>query len=300
MNKFFNFYQKGKFKLKQKISKILVKLDFLPESLLVMNSHKKEISFSSLFINHNGNHADKWRGYLDIYDEILLNFKNHKINFLELGVNNGGSLEIFSAYFDKAEVIVGVDINENCSFINFNDERIKVIIGDSSEESIKERIKLFANKYNVIIDDASHMSDHIIKNFFNLVELVENGGIYIIEDLCCSYWNDYGGGLSKENSAITFFSDLINIVNYQHWEVDLKIKDFLKKYGVENISDSLINKLKSIVKISFYNSICVLNFADSNISSNIGKRICRGLPKINKNVGSDGDDIKSLINFQKE
>ena len=34
---------------------------------------------------------------------------------------------------------------------------------------------------------------------------MNDGGTYIIEDLCCSYWAEFGGGVKSNNSAMYFF-----------------------------------------------------------------------------------------------
>ena len=251
-------------------------------------------SFSEVFNLHKGHYADKWEGYLFVYDEIFLNWKTRAFTLLEIGVDNGGSLEVFLKFFTNIEVIVGIDINENCSNIEFEDNRIKVLVGDSTKESSKEQIKKISNQFDIVIDDGSHFSPDIIKNFINLIELVSYGGIYIIEDLCCSYWKSYGGGLSNKLSANNFFKKLIDIINYQHWDEKVSIKDLLSEYDLINIDDKTIEKLNFIKGISFYNSICIIKFHDFSYQKGIGKRLCRGVPSINHNVGKNGDDILDI------
>jgi hypothetical protein len=42
-------------------------------------------------------------------------------------------------------------------------------------------------------------------------------GIYIVEDLCCSYWQDFEGGLNDEASSMAFFKSLVDVINHEHW-----------------------------------------------------------------------------------
>ena len=251
-------------------------------------------TFSEVFNYHKGHYADKWEGYLFIYDEIFLQWKSRAISLLEIGVDNGGSLEVFLKFFTNIKTIVGIDINEKCRNIEFKDNRIKVLIGDSTKKYSKDNIKDISTQFDIVIDDGSHFSSDIIKNFINLVELVSHGGIYIIEDLCCSYWKSYGGGLSNKMSANNFFKKLIDIINYQHWDEKISIKDLLKEYDLINICDKTLDKLNFIQGISFYNSICVIKFHDFSYQKGIGKRLCRGVPSINPNVGKNGDDILDI------
>ena len=43
------------------------------------------MSFSEKFYSHKGNVADKWEGYMNIYDEILKPIKNQCKSILEIG-----------------------------------------------------------------------------------------------------------------------------------------------------------------------------------------------------------------------
>ena len=43
--------------------------------------------------------SDKWDRYFDVYDRHFQKFKGENITFIEVGVQNGGSLEMWSRYF---------------------------------------------------------------------------------------------------------------------------------------------------------------------------------------------------------
>ena len=116
-------------------------------------------TFSDAFCAHKGNIADKWEGYLAVYDEILERKRSRCIDFLEVGVNNGGSLEVFAEYFYKARSITGVDVNPLCSKIPFDDSRVSVIIGNSNDEQTRHVLEKRAESYDLILDDGSHQSE---------------------------------------------------------------------------------------------------------------------------------------------
>ena len=46
---------------------------------------------------------------------------------------------------------------------------------------------------DVIVDDGSHVSAHVILSFETLYPSLKPGGIYIVEDIGTSYWPHYGG-----------------------------------------------------------------------------------------------------------
>ena len=53
------------------------------------------------------NFSTKYNKYFKIYDEIFSSYKDKKITFVEIGVHNGGSLEIWKKYFNKESRIIG-------------------------------------------------------------------------------------------------------------------------------------------------------------------------------------------------
>ena len=83
-----------------------------------------------LYEQHEGKVSDKWSIYLTEYDRFFGSYRDDAIRLLEIGIQNGGSLEIYSKYFKNANLFLGCDINPDCAKLRFDDERIKVIIGD--------------------------------------------------------------------------------------------------------------------------------------------------------------------------
>ena len=70
-------------------------------------------SLVTLF-NKSKNLSSKWVKYFDVYEENFLKFKGKNITFVEIGVSNGGSLEIWKKYFGPNSKIIGIDINPEC------------------------------------------------------------------------------------------------------------------------------------------------------------------------------------------
>ena len=52
-------------------------------------------SLEILYAEHLGKSSDKWELYLLEYDRLFSAYRNKPINILEIGVQNGGSLEIY-------------------------------------------------------------------------------------------------------------------------------------------------------------------------------------------------------------
>lgn len=122
--------------------------------------------------------------YLDKYEFFLNRWKDDNINILELGVYHGSSMKMWSTYFANASVY-GVDISEEC--IQYAGENREVIIQDLGDE---DGIRSLGNLHpTIIIDDASHLWSHQIKALCHLFPALQDGGVYIVEDLGTSFFS---------------------------------------------------------------------------------------------------------------
>jgi len=154
--------------------------------------------------------------FLKIYDDYFKNFKNKKINILEIGVNEGKSLMIWKDYFPKANII-GIDLKS----YNFNINRIFTFQGDQTDINFLLGVSRKFKKFDIIIDDGSHVCSHIIKTFATLFDFLREDGLYICEDLQTSYWPRYGGSrinLNKKNTSLSFFKTLVDSGNYESYD----------------------------------------------------------------------------------
>ena len=80
-----------------------------------------ENSVYSYYKSHDEFVSMKWEHFIAIYDEIFILYRNQKdFRLLEIGVQNGGSLQIWSSYFGPGSDIVGVDVDEKvCTDLSF-------------------------------------------------------------------------------------------------------------------------------------------------------------------------------------
>jgi len=57
---------------------------------------------------------DKWAHYFPIYEQWFSPYRGKDIVFVEVGVQNGGSAQMWKHYFGKQAHIIGIDIDERC------------------------------------------------------------------------------------------------------------------------------------------------------------------------------------------
>ena len=235
----------------------------------LLNSNGKA-SLTELYEKHNGKISDKWSSYLKIYDEALSSYAESAISLLEIGVQNGGSLEIWHKYFPNAERLIGCDVNPQCGDLSYDQKNISIIVGDAGTPEVCKKIRNLCPRFDIIIDDGSHVSTDCIKNLRNYYKYVKPGGVYILEDLHCSYWAEFGGGLFDSKSIINRLKEFIDYPNYEFWgHVPDNLVEKERRVGSGN------SEYRDIESISFYNSIVVIKKALTPISL-VGKRVITG------------------------
>lgn len=229
---------------------------------------------SSLYAAHKGYVSDKWASYLPVYDRWFAAYQNQPVNLLEVGVQNGGSLQIWGKYFAQAKRIVGCDINPDCAKLSYDDAHISLVLGDVKTASVREQILAKSNVYDIIIDDGSHKNADIIKTFQYFYPRLAPGGIYVVEDLHCSYWAKWHGGLWRADSAMEFFKNLTDVVNLESWGVKLLPKQFVSRFKTKSHARFKPADYADIESVTFYNSMCLI--VKGHDPNTIGGRVVAG------------------------
>ncbi len=215
-------------------------------------------SLLELYENHTGKVSDKWSLYLREYDRIFSPYRFKEVSLLEIGIQNGGSLEIWNKYFSNAKKIIGCDINPDCSKLTYEDSRISVIVGDATIDETKKQISKLSDSFDLIIEDGSHTSRDIVKAFAQYFPLLNDGGLFIAEDLHCSYWKEFDGGLFYPYSSINFFKLLADVINHEHWGVNRNRHGFVEGFKRQFDIDISEDHLAEIHSVEFLNSICIV------------------------------------------
>ena len=143
-------------------------------------------------------------GYIDAYARWFAGRRHEPLNLLEIGVggydvpeDGGNSLRMWRDYFPRA-VIHAIDIADKRQHA---EGRVKIFQGSQADPAFLVDVARRIGKLDIVIDDGSHVSDHVIASFTTLFPLLAEGGIYVIEDLHTSYWPQYGGDPSPEAQA---------------------------------------------------------------------------------------------------
>lgn len=197
--------------------------DYPPENmngLYRAEINADELSSSEMgreFRDHQGNETVKWSQYFIAYDRFMSRFRDgitmpdgsiRGVRFLEIGVREGGSLQVFKKYLGPSAHVFGIDNNERCRGLNVDGAEIR--IGDQSSPAFLRSVVAELGGLDIVIDDGSHLAEHQFASFTTLWPLLENGGVYIVEDLHTSYWKHFGGGYKHQESFVEFTKDAID------------------------------------------------------------------------------------------
>ena len=223
----------------------------------------------------HGKISDKWASYLPYYDGRFGDLRDSPIALLEIGVQNGGSLETWAAYFANATKIIGCDIEPKCGLLEFEDPRIKVVVGDANEAVTLNTIRELAGSFDIIIDDGSHRSHDIINCFLGYFCLLKPGGLYIVEDTHALYWHAFGGGIRNKIGAYRFFKDLVDVLGYEFWQSEVSLASHFATFFPDGLLPEVIAD-GWVDSIEFRNSIVAMTKATVPGHKKLGERLTCG------------------------
>lgn len=155
------------------------------------------------YFSHNeGRLVIKSHNYFDIYHNHFSRFRDQPVTIVEIGVYHGGSLQMWKSYFGPRARIFGVDISPRCK--ELEEDQIRILIGDQTDRGFLRALGKEIGHIDIVIDDGGHKMNQQIITFEELFPLVSETGIYLVEDLCTSYWDTYGGGYKRDGSLRNF------------------------------------------------------------------------------------------------
>ena len=191
------------------------------------------------FRANTGRYMDKWMHYFDIYERHFSRFRDQEISILEIGVSQGGSLQMWKDYFGEKTKIYGIDIDPRCK--ELEEESIEIFIGSQSDRKFLRDVKKKIPKVDILIDDGGHTMKQQKVSYEELFDHVKSDGIYLAEDLHTSYWRRWGGGYKRKSSFIEYTKDFIDQLNAFHTKQKrFKVSTFTKEVDSIHYYDSVI------------------------------------------------------------
>ena len=206
--------------------------------------------------------TDKWNShwYTQHYQRHFAPYRRRSINLLEIGVGGydnpkrgGNSLFMWKSFFTKAKIF-SLDIYDKQAL---EQKRIKIFQGSQVDVDFLHGVVKSTGGFDIIIDDGSHLNEHVIKSFEILFPQLNDGGWYVVEDMQTAYWPDYGGDsedLDAPRTSVNYFRQLVHCVNYQ----ELIRNDYLPTYFDQHITE-----------IHFYHNMVFIKKGENSEGSNL-------------------------------
>lgn len=200
--------------------------------------------------------ADKYDPYFDVYETWFAKFRGRSPRVLEIGVQHGGSANMWLDYFGAGTKVMGVDLDTNC--LQHATDDITVVIGDQGDSKFWQQfLTKHPERYDIVIDDGGHRMQEMIQTFMAVSQLIDAGGIYIIEDTHTAYWSDASlypaphddFGLYNPNNVLEFTKDAVDVLNLDH---------IVPHRGViQQIDASTTQLYRNVIGLHYYNSMIV-------------------------------------------
>jgi len=164
-----------------------------------------------IYAGNEGVKVHKWHHYLPLYDRYFSRYRGTPVKFLEIGVNNGGSMQMWRRYFGPDAVICGIDINPECA--QYDGQSGMVRIGSQDDPEFLAKVVQEMGGVDLVLDDGSHRMAHIDTSLKALFPLLSQHGTYMIEDLHTAYYPRFGGGLDEPTN---FFNTVRGMIDDMH------------------------------------------------------------------------------------
>lgn len=180
-------------------------------------------TLDTIFNKHNTDKNTYFHNYTRQYDRLLASYRDEPIKYLEIGVFNGGSIRAFREAFKKSTCIVGLDIDDTCKLHEDTNNNIFIEIGNATDPDFIERITKKHGTFDIILDDGSHVNRDVIKTFELLFPLLNNDGLYIVEDVICYKSPDHID--SNYENHLQYFFKYVQYLNQWRFDSTQGVKD---------------------------------------------------------------------------
>jgi hypothetical protein len=191
----------------------------------------------SEFITHHGRPMQKWAEYFPAYEAHFERFVDRPMVMWEIGVADGGSMQLWRRYFGPRAQIVGLDVVDHREL---EEDQVAIRVGDQSDPAVLDGLLDEFGPPDIVLDDGSHYMHHVKATFEHVYPRMSPSGVYIVEDMHTAYWLEAGGGLGKPDSFIEISKDLIDSLNADHTRGDLEPNDFTRSTTSIHFYDSMV------------------------------------------------------------
>jgi hypothetical protein len=195
----------------------------------------------------------KWHHYFEVYERHFGRFRQTNPTMLEIGVQGGGSLEMWRSYFGHGAHIYGIDTSMDAK--RNEDLATKIFIGDQADRRFLQEVRREVGVLDIVVDDGGHTANQQITTFEELYPSMSETGVYLVEDTHTALWggryNDRPDGQTILTFAAARCAQLMDWSGRPENFRQLMTNDNLK------LTDQASEFCRTTKSISFYDSIVV-------------------------------------------
>lgn len=160
------------------------------------------------FFANTGRAIHKWHHYFEIYHRHFAPFRGKSPVIMEIGVQNGGSLQMWHNYFGTGTRIIGIDIDPRCR--QFEAPGTSIFIGDQADRRFLAEVRSQTPRVDILIDDGGHTMTQQINTFEQLYPHIQPNGVYLCEDMNTSLIPEFDGGYRREGTFLEYSKGLVD------------------------------------------------------------------------------------------
>ena len=160
----------------------IVLTEYYGIGIINTTSHINDSNLNYIFAKYNTDKNKYYHNYSRQYESLLSSYKDKPIKYLEIGVLGGESIKAMREVFKNAQCIVRLDINNESKQYENSQQNIFVEIGDATNSNFINELFQKYGTFDIILDDGSHVNRDVIKSFELLFPLLNDNGLYIVED----------------------------------------------------------------------------------------------------------------------
>ena len=207
----------------------------------------------------------KWHHYFPVYSSLFQCYRDRPVRMLEIGVHDGGSLNMWAQWFHPDSSIVGIDIDPDCARFDRPQQNLHVRIGDQTDGDFLASVSAEFGPFDIILDDGGHTTAQMITSFNCLFrEALRDGGLYLVEDVHTNYIETF---IDSDITFIEMCKQLVDLL-HEHYVIAGSPGRFRIDEGEVITSLDVPYATAWIKSIAFYDSIVAISKERRPLPSN--------------------------------